>query len=85
MARSLSLGLNHRVEISLPLISKTKADVIHLGASLNVPFDLTVSCLNPGQPTHCGACGKCRERREAFIVSGVDDRTTYAMMPTRLR
>jgi 7-cyano-7-deazaguanine synthase len=85
MARSLSLGLNHRVDIALPFISKTKADVIRLGASLKIPFELTMSCLNPGESAHCGACGKCRERREAFIASGVADGTTYAALPTNLR
>jgi 7-cyano-7-deazaguanine synthase len=31
-----------------------------------------------GAVLHCGACNKCRERREAFAAAGVEDRTTYA-------
>jgi 7-cyano-7-deazaguanine synthase len=81
MARALSLGLNHRLEIAFPFLSKSKADVIRLGASLNVPFELTLSCMNPKVSGHCGACSKCRERREAFIASGIADPATYASLP----
>ena len=77
MARALSLGLNQPLDIAFPFLSKSKADVIRLGASLHVPFELTLSCMNPKESGHCGACNKCRERREAFIVSGVEDRTVY--------
>ena len=78
MARALSLGLNQRLEIAFPFLSKSKADVIRLGASLNVPFELTVSCMNPTASAHCGACSKCRERREGFAASGITDPTNYA-------
>ena len=81
MTRALSLGLAHRLEVASPFLSKTKTDVIRLGASLQVPFELTLSCMNPLASGHCGACNKCRERREAFIASGVEDRTTYARLP----
>ena len=81
MTRALSLGLRHRLEIAFPLLSKTKSDVIRLGASLQVPFELTLSCMNPLPSGHCGACNKCRERRDAFIASGVEDRTTYSSLP----
>lgn len=81
MARALSLGLDHRVEVAYPFLTWTKADVIRLGASLDVPFELTLSCLKPLDSRHCGVCNKCRERREAFIDSGVADRTVYVKLP----
>ena len=81
MARALSLGLDHPLEISFPFISRTKTDIIRLGASLKVPFELTLSCLRPKDGVHCGACGKCRERHEAFVASGVEDRTRYDALP----
>jgi 7-cyano-7-deazaguanine synthase len=81
MARALSLGLGHRIEVASPFLSKTKTDVIRLGASLHVPFELTLSCMNPQDFRHCGVCSKCRERRDAFIASGVEDRTPYASLP----
>jgi 7-cyano-7-deazaguanine synthase len=77
MARALSLGLDHPLEITFPLLLRSKVDVIRLGASLHVPFALTVSCLRPNGRRHCGACNKCRERREGFIDSGLEDPTTY--------
>jgi 7-cyano-7-deazaguanine synthase len=78
MARALSLGLNHRLEIASPFLERSKADVIRLGASLDVSFELTVSCMNPTASAHCGACSKCRERREGFAASGITDPTNYA-------
>lgn len=79
MARALSLGLNHRLEVTFPFLSKTKADVIRLGATLSVPFELTLSCMDPKGSAHCGACNKCRERREAFAASGIEDRAAYVL------
>ena len=81
MTRALSLGLRHPLEIAFPFLTKTKTDVIRLGASLQVPFELTLSCMNPEELRHCGVCNKCRERRDAFMASGVNDPTTYATLP----
>jgi 7-cyano-7-deazaguanine synthase len=83
MAHALSLGLDHRLEISFPFLSRDKIDVIRLGAALYVPFELTVSCMNPTDSGHCGACSKCRERRDAFIASGIEDRVSYDTLPAR--
>jgi 7-cyano-7-deazaguanine synthase len=77
MARSLSLGLNHHVEIATPLVSMHKEDVIKLGTRLRVPLADTLSCMNPSGTVHCGLCSKCRERRDAFAAAGVSDPTTY--------
>ena len=77
MAHTLSLGLNHRIEIATPLASMHKEDVIKLGARLGVPLEDTLSCMNPSGTLHCGLCSKCRERRDAFAAAGLDDPTTY--------
>jgi 7-cyano-7-deazaguanine synthase len=53
-----------------------KSDVIRLGSSL--PLELTLSCARPEGGLHCGTCGKCRERIEAFTESGMSDPTQYA-------
>jgi 7-cyano-7-deazaguanine synthase len=59
-----------------PFINLTKADIVVLGAELKVPFERTWSCYKGGS-THCGKCGTCVERREAFELAGVKDPTTY--------
>jgi 7-cyano-7-deazaguanine synthase len=77
IARTLSLGLDHSLQIETPLVSLHKEDVIRLGASLGVPFELTLSCMKPAGGRHCGLCSKCRERRDAFAAAGIADPTEY--------
>ena len=85
MSEALTLGLDHTIEITAPFLSLEKADVIKRGSDLGVPFELTLSCMNPvlalaspEAPMHCGLCSKCRERRDAFAAAGVSDPSTYA-------
>ena len=85
MAEALSLGLDWSVEIAAPYRDLHKEQVIQRGVELGVPFELTLSCMNPraggisGAPfLHCGACSKCRERQQAFAAAGVTDPTPYA-------
>ncbi len=86
MAKALALGLDHPVDVVTPLIDLHKDDVIRLGARLGVPFELTLSCMNPTDsalPLHCGQCSKCRERRDAFVAAGVADPTAYSQPSPR--
>ena len=83
MSKALSLGLAHDVHIDAPFAQMDKADVIKLGVELQVPLELTLSCMNPRDGLHCGVCSKCRERRDAFNEAGVPDRTRYAVQPAR--
>ena len=83
MAAALSMGLAHDVRIEAPLLQHDKAEVIRMGLSLGVPLALTLSCMAPRDDRHCGTCSKCRERRDAFLESGVPDPTTYAVTPAR--
>lgn len=80
---ALSLGLAAPIEISAPFAHLQKEDVVKIGAGLGVPFELTLSCMNPSGTTHCGLCSKCRERRDAFQAAGVKDPTTYANLSPR--
>ncbi len=78
MSRALSMGLDAPLTVDAPYRELFKADVIRRGHALGVPLELTVSCMKPHEFTHCGACSKCRERREAFADAGVPDPTSYA-------
>jgi 7-cyano-7-deazaguanine synthase len=81
LARALSLGLAHPIEIATPFAALRKQDVIKLGDALRVPLEHSLSCMNPldgALPVHCGLCSKCRERRDAFAAAEVADRTAYA-------
>jgi 7-cyano-7-deazaguanine synthase len=77
MARALSIGLDASISIEAPLATMTKADVIRLGRSLGVPFELTLSCMQPKDGRHCGRCSKCRERIDAFREVGERDPAEY--------
>jgi 7-cyano-7-deazaguanine synthase len=66
----------HAVQLLRPFVDKTKADLVRMGAALGVPFEKTWSCYQGGE-LHCGKCGTCVERREAFERAGVPDPTIY--------
>ena len=83
MGQALSLGLGHRLVIDAPFSAMHKEDVIRLGASLGVPFELTLSCMQPSGGRHCGLCSKCRERRDGFAAAGIRDPTEYAAASPR--
>lgn len=65
-----------KVKLYRPFVDWTKADICRRGAELNVPFADTWSCYEGGE-WHCGRCGTCIERREAFYLAEVDDPTPY--------
>ena len=83
ISRAFSLGLDAPLEVAAPFAGLHKEDVVRMGAELGVPFELTLSCMNPEGTTHCGLCSKCRERRDAFAAAGVADPTRYAHQSPR--
>ncbi len=68
--------------ILAPFLSWSKADIVRRGAELGVDFAGTWSCYK-GATVHCGTCGTCVERREAFELAGVADPTAYDPAVTR--
>lgn len=66
-----------QVALHVPFVHRSKADIVADGARVNTPFDQTWSCYKGGD-LHCGRCGTCVERREAFDLAGVPDPTLYA-------
>ena len=77
MAAAIRLGTYAGITLLRPFISMTKADIASRGKALGVDFSRTWSCYKGGA-LHCGTCGTCVERREAFMVAGIPDPTTYA-------
>lgn len=73
---TLEIGTESGVKVVAPFIHMTKGDIVRRGTELHVPYELTWSCYKGGAD-HCGRCGTCIERREAFIEAGVHDPTTY--------
>lgn len=69
------------VGISAPFVNISKAEIAAHGADLGVPYRYTWSCYEGGLSRvdqHCGRCGTCVERAEAFHLAGVTDPTDYA-------
>jgi 7-cyano-7-deazaguanine synthase len=83
LGRAMSLGLAHPIAVDAPFMQMHKSDVIRLGHQLEVPLELTLSCMNPRDGLHCGECSKCRERRDAFREAGTEDPTRYRQVPIR--
>lgn len=69
-------ALENKVRLVAPYAHKRKADIICDGAAHHVPFEKTWSCYK-GVEIHCGRCGTCVERQEAFHVAMVKDPTVY--------
>ena len=65
-----------QVELLTPFVAVSKSDIAKIGGELQVPFGMTWSCYKGGT-THCGSCGTCVERREAFELAGIKDPTSY--------
>ena len=59
-----------------PFMDLTKDEIVRIGDRIGVPFAETWSCYVGGD-RHCGRCGTCVERREAFELAGVADPTEY--------
>ena len=76
MAEAIRLADWSVVELSRPFVDWNKADIVRRGAELGLPFEETWSCYKGGE-IHCGRCGTCVERREAFDLADVADPTTY--------
>ncbi|MGH1399239.1 MAG: 7-cyano-7-deazaguanine synthase QueC [Alphaproteobacteria bacterium] len=65
-----------RIALYTPFLEMDKAGIAAEAARLGVPISDTWSCYKGGD-MHCGRCGTCVERIEAFALAGVDDPTAY--------
>lgn len=76
MAQAIREGTYARIELLRPFLAMDKAAIVRRGAELGVDFSRTWSCYKGGE-VHCGACGTCVERREAFLIAQIPDPTPY--------
>ena len=76
MARAIREGTYAQVELLRPFIAVDKAGIVRRGVELGIDFSHTWSCYK-GSEIHCGTCGTCVERREAFLMACVADPTIY--------
>jgi 7-cyano-7-deazaguanine synthase len=77
MGEAIRLGTYAGIALMRPFISMTKSDIAGRGSALGIDYAETWSCY-VGGAVHCGECGTCVERREAFILAGIRDPTAYA-------
>ena len=74
--QNFALDDQANIKLYTPFVMVSKADIVSAGQALAIPFEETWSCYKGGT-THCGRCGTCVERIEAFALANVPDPTEY--------
>ena len=80
MGQAMAEGTYAKIELLRPFIATDKAGIARLGTQLGIDYATTWSCYKGGE-RHCGTCGTCVERREAFLLAGLADPTDYLQTP----
>ena len=81
MATAMGEGTYAKIQLLRPFIATDKTGIAKRGKELGIDFAETWSCYKGGA-IHCGVCGTCVERREAFILADLPDPTRYERTPT---
>ena len=76
MEKALGLADWNDLRLYRPFVDMTKADLVRLGTEFGTPLEMTWSCY-AGMDVHCGKCGTCVERKEAFELAKIHDPTKY--------
>lgn len=76
MSQAMKEGTYDGVTIHAPYSTLSKAEIVSRGVEAGLDPAMTYSCYKGGE-RHCGKCGTCRERKEAFMLSGIVDPTVY--------
>lgn len=81
MNSTAMVGTYNHVEVVSPFNYISKADIAKIGRDLGiVPIMMrSWTCYEGSEllEMHCGKCGACTERKEAFILAGIEDTTKY--------
>ena len=80
MGEAITQGTYARLSLLRPFIAWNKARIVQRGVELKIDYARTWSGYKGGD-RHCGVCGTCVERREAFQLASVKDPTDYAASP----
>ncbi|MBC8030103.1 MAG: 7-cyano-7-deazaguanine synthase QueC [Pyrinomonadaceae bacterium] len=82
--RVISLGTKPQtqIEISTPVITMKKSQIVELAQSLKAPLELTWSCYAEMEQA-CGECDSCALRLRAFRAAGVRDPIPYVLDSAR--
>lgn len=77
MSKAIEEGTYTKSRIYAPYTDISKTDIVRRGLQAGVDYSHTYSCYKGGEK-HCGRCGTCVERREAFALAGIEDPVEYA-------
>lgn len=69
-------GTYINVQVVAPYTNISKTEIVKRGVALGIDYNKTWSCYKGGEK-HCGKCGTCVERKEAFLKANVNDPTEY--------
>lgn len=76
MSEAIKQGTYDGIHVCAPFVDISKTEIARIGHRLGVDFSRTWSCYKGGE-THCGTCGTCQERKQAFREAGLADPTEY--------
>jgi 7-cyano-7-deazaguanine synthase len=80
MSEAMEKGTYAKIKLLRPFVSMDKTSIVRRGVELKIDYARTWSCYKGGI-LHCGTCGTCIERREAFLNASVTDPTAYVTTP----
>jgi 7-cyano-7-deazaguanine synthase len=75
-SKAIETGTWANVTIGRPFESMTKGEIVALGIEIGVPYQHTWTCYK-GLQIHCGKCGSCVERLDAFDFAKAEDPVRY--------
>lgn len=76
MTAATQAGTFNNTHVEAAFTNITKADIVRIGNKLGINYAETWSCYKGGK-CHCGKCGTCIERKEAFQEARLTDPTEY--------
>lgn len=76
MSEAMAYGTYEHVKVGAPYTGLTKGQICAIGGNLSIDYTKTYSCYKGGD-VHCGKCGTCVERKEAFEQAHMTDPTKY--------